>query len=79
MRQKINAIFAFAPAAEKAAKLLFREALSDERALVLCKIAGLFARGSAAFGDISRMMTVFCRLSAVAAREFCTAAFSESF
>ena len=41
VRQKTNAIFAFAPAVEKAVKLLFREALSDERALVLCKIAGL--------------------------------------
>ena len=44
---------------KKVAKLLFRKALSGKRASFLCEIACLFAMGSAVFGAISPIMTVF--------------------
>ena len=51
---------------KKAAKLLLQEALPGERASVLCGIAGLFAKGSAVFGAISPIMTVFYGVPAAA-------------
>ena len=48
---------------QRSSKLLFREALLGEKSSVLCEIASLFAMGSAVFGVISPILTVFLLLS----------------